>query len=224
MLSSRVYIHGCKVSRWRPSSMFSPDRMVRWFLKLFAAKNLKNLRSKKDGTSSARFLRTFDFLLDDTVDGSDIRRGGCTGWGKGSWNPMIYRVLAPSQVVFFAGFLNHQRTKQGSSGSFQAHRAQKRNASAWGSLWATRQALRYGKKKQPISLGSNVKYYCWWKNPANHLGCFWNRASNGLNYLNWLAGFLPSTVGYHRNLGSMVRITGLFHLLMGYIRLTAHWS
>ena len=27
----------------------------------------------------------------------------------GSWNPIIYKVLAPSQVGFLAGFLNHQQ-------------------------------------------------------------------------------------------------------------------
>ena len=33
-----------------------------------------------------------------TVDGSEIRVT-ITSWGNGSWNPIIYKVLAPSQVV-----------------------------------------------------------------------------------------------------------------------------
>ena len=32
------------------------------------------------------------------VDGNQ-KSGKLTSWGKGSWNPILYRVLAPSQVV-----------------------------------------------------------------------------------------------------------------------------
>ena len=37
-------------------------------------------------------------FLGATVDGSEIR-DQLTSWGEGRWNPMTYRVLAPSQVV-----------------------------------------------------------------------------------------------------------------------------
>ena len=40
-----------------------------------------------------------------TIDGSEIQ---LRSWGKGSWNPIIYKVLAPFQVGKLAGFLNHQ--------------------------------------------------------------------------------------------------------------------
>ena len=37
-------------------------------------------------------------FLGATVDGSEIR-DQLTSWGEGSWNPIDYRFLAPSQVV-----------------------------------------------------------------------------------------------------------------------------
>ena len=41
-------------------------------------------------------------------DGPEIRVQ-LTSWEIGSWNPISYKVLAPSQVGKLAGFLNHQQ-------------------------------------------------------------------------------------------------------------------
>ena len=60
-----------------------------------------------DGTSSPpRASELLIFLLDDTVDGNQKSGGASTSWGKGSWNPMNYRVLytIPSGLEI-AGFL-----------------------------------------------------------------------------------------------------------------------
>ena len=47
---------------------------------------------------------------------------GSTSWGEGSWSTIIYKVLAPSQVVGCLGFLNHQQSIKGFSGIFSSVR------------------------------------------------------------------------------------------------------
>ena len=43
------------------------------------------------------------FHTNDAVDGSEIRRSPVE---VGSWNPIIYQVLAPSQMVLSSDFWN----------------------------------------------------------------------------------------------------------------------
>ena len=49
-----------------------------------------------------------------------------------------------------------------------------------------------------IYISNNIGYsYCWWKKILHHLGCIKPYKSWDIYHINWLAGFLQSTVPLH---------------------------